>query len=138
MFKNIHEAVEITENTEKIILTQENVAEVWNLFLSENKDTLQNIFMLVAQSQVPVLIEDKITFVVSNTSTYEMMQLHGTDITIFFRERTNMPTVSPQFILEKSEQTTKSYKSNKDRLAEIIQKNNAVLKLIEKFDLSME
>jgi len=138
IFKNIHEKVETEDDTHKVALTKENVVELWKQFLEDNKQNLQNAFLSVALLQVPMLVDDRVTFTLTNNISYEMMQLHGTDITVFYREKTTHRTVSPHFILIKEESTTKSYKTDKDRLGEMIEKNSAVLKLIEKFNLQME
>lgn len=136
MFKEIHKEVVTEKDENKVELTTENVLTIWNEFLAESKDKLQNAFMSAAQEQVPVLIEDKVTFTASNNISLEMLQLHKMDITAYFRKRTTSTTVVPNFILKRDESQQKNYKTTKDRLKDMIAANNSVLKLIEKLDLN--
>ena len=68
-------------------MTPETTQQLWNSFLAENKNTLQNSFLNAAQGQVPQLVEDKIVFIVSNNISLELLQLHKMDITMYFRKR---------------------------------------------------
>jgi len=138
MFKDIHQEVVIEKDENKIELNEENLQVLWKSFLEENKATLQNAFMNVAQTQVPVLIEDRITFTVTNNVSLEMLQLHKMDITSYFRKKTTSSTVVPDFQLKKNESQQKNYKTAKDRLKDMIDANSAVLKLIEKFELNLD
>lgn len=135
MFKEIHKEVVTAKDENKLELSTENVVEIWQDFLTDNKNKLQNAFLSAAQEQVPQLIDDKITFTASNNISLEMLQLHKMDITTYFRKRTTSITVVPDFILQRNESAQKTYKTPKDRLKEMITENSAVLKLIEKFDL---
>jgi len=137
MFKEIHKEYVAEEDSYKIELTQETVEVLWEDFLKENKDKLQNAFLNAAKGQLPQLIEDKVTFIATNNVSLEMLQLHKMDITTFFRKRTTSTTVSPDFILLRDEQV-KNYQTPKDRLKEMIDANPAVLTLIQKFDLNMD
>jgi hypothetical protein len=94
--------------------------------------------MNVAQTQIPVLLEDKITFTITNNVSLEMLQLHKMDITAYFRKKTTSTTVVPEFYLKKNESQQKNYKTTKDRLKEMIDENASVLKLIEKFELNLD
>ncbi|MFN8296952.1 MAG: hypothetical protein U0T69_12195 [Chitinophagales bacterium] len=136
LYKDIHQEVVTVKDENKIELSAENVISLWQEFLAENKDKLQNAFLSAAQEQVPDLVEDKITFTASNNISLEMLQLHKMDITAYFRKRTTSNTVVPAFILKRDTSQQKNYKTSKDRLKEMIAANNSVLKLIEKLDLN--
>lgn len=138
MFKEIHTEVVIEVDHNKVDLTSDNIQSIWKEFLEENKATLQNAFMSVAINQIPELIEDKIVFVLTNNISSELLQLHKMDITSYFRKRTTSTTVVPEFVMKKSENQQKNYKTTKDRLKDMIDANNAVLKLIEKFELNLD
>ena len=138
MFKEIHTDVVVEKYDNKVELTEENLQQLWTSFLEENKTTLQNAFMSVAITQVPALIEDKIVFTITNNISLEMMQLHKMDITSYFRKVTTSTTVVPDFQLKRNDNQPKNYKTSKDRLKDMIDSNNAVLKLIQKFDLNMD
>lgn len=138
MFKEIHKEVVIEVDHNKVDLTSDNIQSIWKEFLEENKATLQNAFMSVAINQTPELIEDKIVFVLTNNISSELLQLHKMDITSYFRKRTTSTTVVPEFVMKKSENQQKNYKTTKDRLKDMIDANNAVLKLIEKFELNLD
>jgi len=138
MFKEIHTDVVVEKDDNKVELTEENLQQLWSSFLEENKTTLQNAFMSVAITQVPALIEDKIVFTITNNISLEMMQLHKMDITSYFRKVTTSTTVVPDFQLKRNDNQPKNYKTSKDRLKDMIDSNNAVLKLIQKFDLNMD
>lgn len=138
MFKEIHKEVVIEVDHNKVDLTSDNIQSIWKEFLEENKATLQNAFMSVAINQTPELIEDKIVFVLTNNISSELLQLHKMDITSYFRKRTTSTTVVPKFVMKKSENQQKNYKTTKDRLKDMIDANNAVLKLIEKFELNLD
>jgi hypothetical protein len=138
MFKEIHKEVAVVVDENKVELTAENVQEIWNNFLSEHKDKLQNAFLSAAQNQTPELIEDKVSFTASNNVSLEMLQLHKMDITAYFRKKTTSTTVVPDFILKRDDAHVKNYKTSKDRLKDMIDANSAVLKLIEKFDLNID
>jgi len=137
IFKGIHEEYVSTDTIPKIELTHETTQQLWRAFLEENKNTLQNSFLNAAQEQVPQLIEDRIVFTVTNNISLELLQLHKMDITMYFRKYTTSVTVAPDFILQREEQT-KVFKSQKERLKEIIEINPAVLNLIQKLDLNMD
>jgi hypothetical protein len=138
MFKEIHTEVVIEVDHNKVDLTSDNIQSIWKEFLEENKATLQNAFMSVAINQTPELIEDKIVFVLTNNISSELLQLHKMDITSYFRKRTTSTIVVPEFVMKKSENQQKNYKTTKDRLKDMIDANNAVLKLIEKFELNLD
>jgi hypothetical protein len=138
MFKEIHKEVVTVQDDNKVELTEENLQSIWENFLSEHKDKLQNAFLSAAQNQIPKLDEDKVVFTASNNVSLEMLQLHKMDITSYFRKATTSTTVVPFFKLQKDESQTKNYKTSKDRLKDMIESNVAVLKLIEKFDLNMD
>ena len=138
MFKEIHTEVVVEVDNNKVDLTKENLLELWKAFLEENKATLQNAFMSVAIHQIPELIDDKITFVLTNNISLELLLLHKMDITAYFRKRTTSTTVIPEFVMKKSESQQKNYKTTKDRLKDMIDENSAVLKLIEKFELNLD
>jgi hypothetical protein len=138
IYKDIHQEVVIEKDDNKIELHEGNLQELWSNFLEENRNDLQNAFLNVAQTQVPVLIENKITFTVTNNVSLEMLQLHKMDITTYFRKKTTSNLVVPDFQLKKNESQLKNYKTAKDRLKDMIDDNNAVLKLIEKFELNMD
>lgn len=138
MLKEIHNEVVVETVDDKVDLNIENLQTLWSNFLEENKTTLQNAFMNVALTQIPELIEDKIVFVLTNNVSLQMLQLHKMDITAYFRKRTTSTTVVPEFILKKNETEQKNYKTTKDRLKDMIDENNAVLKLIEKFELNLD
>lgn len=137
IFKEIHKEYVSNDTNLKIELTSETIQQLWNSFLDENKNTLQNSFLNVAQSQMPQLVEDKIVFTVSNNISLELLQLHKIDITMYFRKHTTSVTVAPDFILQREEQI-KVFKSPKERLKDIIDLNPSVLNLIQKLDLNMD
>lgn len=137
MFKEIHKEYVAEQDANKIELTPETIQPIWEDFLRENRDKLQNAFLNAAQGQVPQLIEDRVTFTATNNVSMEMLQLHKMDITAYFRKRTTSATVTPDFKLQREEQV-KNYKTPKDRLKEMIDTNPAVLNLIQKFDLNMD
>lgn len=136
LYKDIHQEVVIVNDENKVELNTENVFSIWKEFLEENKEKLQNSFLSAAQEQVPELVEDKVTFTVSNNISLEMLQLHKMDITAYFRKKTTSTTVVPDFILKRDMSQQKNYKTSKDRLKDMIAENGAVLKLIEKLDLN--
>lgn len=136
LYKDIHQEVIIVNDENKVELNTENVFSIWKEFLEENKEKLQNSFLSAAQEQVPELVEDKVTFTLSNNISLEMLQLHKMDITAYFRKKTNSTTVVPDFILKRDMSQQKNYKTSKDRLKDMIAENGAVLKLIEKLDLN--
>ncbi len=136
LYKDIHQEVIIVNDENKVELNTENVFSIWKEFLEENKEKLQNSFLSAAQEQVPDLVEDKVTFTVSNNISLEMLQLHKMDITAYFRKKTTSTTVVPDFILKRDMSQQKNYKTSKDRLKDMIAENGAVLKLIEKLDLN--
>lgn len=138
MFKEIHKEVVTVQDDNKVELTEENLQSIWENFLNEHKDKLQNAFLSAAQNQTPRLDEDRVVFTASNNVSLEMLQLHKMDITTYFRKVTTSTTVVPFFKLQKDESQTKNYKTAKDRLKDMIESNEAVLKLIEKFDLNMD
>ena len=138
MLKEIHKEVVIEIEENKVELKEENLQTLWKNFLDENKTKLQNAFMNVALTQIPVLLEDKITFTITNNVSLEMLQLHKMDITAYFRKKTTSITVVPEFYLKKNESQQKNYKTTKDRLKEMIDENASVLKLIEKFELNLD
>lgn len=137
IFKGLHEEYVSTDTNLKVELTPETTQQLWNSFLAENKNTLQNSFLNAAQGQVPQLVEDKIVFIVSNNISLELLQLHKMDITMYFRKHTTSVNVAPDFILQREEQI-KVFKSPKERLKDIIDVNPAVLNLIQKLDLNMD
>ena len=137
MLKNVHKEYIVEQENDKVELTPENVAYLWKNFLEENKNNLQNAFLNVAQHQQPILEEDKLTFTVTNNISLEMLQLHKMEITLYFRKYSTSSTIAPDFILQKSD-TTKDYKTPKDRLKDMIDNNPAVLNLIQKFNLNMD
>lgn len=136
LYKDIHQEVIIVNDENKVELNTENVFSIWKEFLEENKEKLQNSFLSAAQEQVPELVEDKVTFTLSNNISLEMLQLHKMDITAYFRKKTTSTTVVPDFILKRDMSQQKNYKTSKDRLKDMIAENGAVLKLIEKLDLN--
>lgn len=138
MFKEIHKEVVAVQDENKVELTEENVQSIWENFLADNRDKLQNAFLSAAQNQTPQLMEDKVTFTASNNVSLEMLQLHKMDITAYFRKKTTSTTVVPDFKLQRDESQVKNYKTTKDRLKEMIDANASVLKLIEKFDLNLD
>lgn len=138
LLNEIHKEEVEEQDLNKVELTAANLQGIWGDFLKENKDKLQNAFLSAAQHQVPVLIEDRVTFTASNNVSLEMLQLHKMDITTYFRKRTTSTTVVPDFILNREETQAKNYKTAKDRLKDMIDANAAVLKLIEKFDLNID
>lgn len=138
MFKNLEKQNVEKKVEAKLELTPENTIVIWNKFLNENKANLHSSFLSAAQSHPPVLEDDKIVFTASNNVTLEMLQLHKMDITAFFRLRTTSATVVPVFVLNRAESPIKDYKTNKDRLKDMIDSNASIMKLIEKFDLNME
>ncbi len=138
MFNEIHKEVLILKDENKVELTTDNVIQLWDSFLLENKDKLQNAFLSAAQNQVPQLIEEKITFTVTNNVSLEMLQLHKMDITAYFRKKTTSILVVPDFILLRNDTLMKNYKTPKDRLKEMIDSNPAVLELIKKLDLNID
>lgn len=138
MFKEIHNEVVVEVIDDKVDLNIENLQALWSRFLEENKTTLQNAFMNVALTQIPELKEDSIVFTLTNNVSLQMLQLHKMDITAYFRKRTTSTNVVPEFVLKKNETEQKNYKTNKDRLKDMIDDNAAVLKLLEKFELNLD
>lgn len=136
MFKDINKHIVVVEKKQKVELTADNVEELWKNFLAEGKQHLQPAFLNVAQTQKPVLVNDKIQFTLTNNISLEILQLHKLDITSYYRNHTSNNTVVPEFILLRDPNATKQYKTNKDRLKDMIDKNPVVLKLLEKFDLN--
>ena len=137
MFKEIHKEVVVEQNHNKIELTEASTLLLWSEFLIQHKDKLQNAFINAANAHTPILIGDRITFNATNNVSLEMLQLHKMDITAFFRNRTTSTTVSPDFILQRSEQVI-TYRTSKDRLKEMIDDNPAILNLIQKFELNLD
>lgn len=138
MFKDLDKQVVSETNDDKIELNETNVLLIWQNFLNEHKDNLQNAFMNAAKNQQPKLEDDKIILTATNNVTIEFLQLHRMDITAYFRKKTYSQTVAPDFRLERDTSSLKNYKTPKDRLKDMIENNGAVLKLIEKFDLNMD
>lgn len=136
MFKDINKQIVIEEKKQKVALTVDNVEELWNNFLAEGKQHLQPAFLNVAQTQKPILVNDKIQFTLTNNISLELLQLHKLDITSYYRNHTSNTTVVPEFILLRDPNAAKTYKTNRDRLKDMIDKNPVVLKLLEKFDLN--
>ena len=138
MLKDIHQEVVVENKETKIVLTAESLAVLWNEFINTDREKLQNAFLSVAERQQPQLIDDEITFVESNNISLQMLQLHKMEITSFFIKKTTSPSISLIFKLDKKEDLTKSYKTPKDRLKEMIDVNPAVLELIKKLELNLE
>jgi len=123
----------------KVELTTENMLVLWRNFLDENKERLQSSFLNVAERQVPQIVHDKVVFTESNNVSLEILQLHKSDIVSYLIKKSTAPTIHLDFILQRKEEIpVKTYKTQKERLKEMIEKNNAVLKLIEKFDLNLD
>ncbi|MFN8237901.1 MAG: hypothetical protein U0T77_06990 [Chitinophagales bacterium] len=135
----LHQERAIGAAENKVELTVENLLVLWRSFLDENKERLQSSFMNVAERQVPQIVQEKVVFTESNNVSLEILQLHKTDIVSYLIKKTTAPTVHLEFVLQrKDEQPAKMYKTQKERLKEMIEKNEAVLKLIEKFDLNLD
>ncbi|MBK9328418.1 MAG: hypothetical protein IPM95_03685 [Sphingobacteriales bacterium] len=124
---------------DKVELTTENMLVLWRGFLTENKEHLQGSFLNVAERQVPQIIQDKVVFTESNNVSLEILQLYKSDMVSYLIKKSSAVTVHLDFILQKKEEpAAKTYKSQKERLKELIEKNDAVLKLIQKFDLNLD
>lgn len=135
MFKDIHKDISTSEKEKKIELTSENIKEIWDNFLNDNKEKLQPTFVNLAQLHIPELFDDKLRFTLPNNISSEILQLHKMDITAYFRKCTTSEKIAPEFIVLKSAEADYTIKSSKDRLKDMVEKNPAVLMLIKKFEL---
>lgn len=123
----------------KVELTLDNLLVLWRDFLDENKDRLQSSFLNIAERQTPQIVEDKVVFTESNNVSLEILQLHKSDIVSYLIRKTKAAAVQLDFVLHRKEEpAAKTYKTQKERLKEMIDSNNAVLKLIERFDLNLD
>lgn len=138
MLKDIHQDVVVENKETKIDLTEESLPILWSQFLNTDREKLQNAFLSVADRQQPQLLNDEIAFIESNNISLQMLQLHKLEITRFFLKKTTSPSVNLIFKLDKKEEVTKSFKTPKDRLKEMIDVNAAVLELIKKLELNLE
>lgn len=136
--KNINTEVVLDNSEQKIELNAENLQTLWMEFLEENRPRLQNAFLSVAEKQVPQYIEDKIIFVEENNVSLEMLQLHRVDIVSYFLRKCTLKQIPLEFKINKIAETDKSYKTQKERLKDMINANSAVVKLIEKFKLELD
>lgn len=138
MLKDIHQNVVVENKETKVDLTEESLLVLWKDFLSENKQKLQNAFLSVAERQIPKFIDNEISFIETNNISLELLQLHKIDIVTYFIKKTTSPTVHLKFQLDKKVDTSKNYKTPKDRLKEMIETNPSVLELIKKLELNLE
>ena len=137
LLKEVNEQISVKKSDEhRIELTSDSLLELWKAFLEYIRHKAQNSFMSVAEEQKPVLEEELIVFTVPNNISLEMLQLHKTEITTYFLSKTTAKVQLDFRLLKKAE--TKVYKPAKERLREMIDSNEAVNKLIQKFDLNLD
>jgi hypothetical protein len=137
MLKEVNEHISAKKSDEnKIELTPESLPELWQAFLEHIRVKAQSSFMSVAEKQVPLLEEHLIVFTESNNISLELLQLHKREITSYFIAKTTAK-VHLDFRLSKKREI-KTHKPAKERLREMIASNEAVNKLIQKFDLNLD
>ncbi|MDB5228453.1 MAG: hypothetical protein JWN78_2646 [Bacteroidota bacterium] len=136
MMKEVHKENAAKKTEDKLELNEETVLPLWKEFLVENKERLQNAFLSVAERQSPTYTDEKITFIETNNISLELLQLHKIDIVTYFMKRTTAPFVRLDFKLNRAATSGRTYKTPRERLKDMIERNPSVLKLIEKFDLN--
>ena len=138
LLKEVKEEISVRRTDEnRIELTIDSLPGLWKAFLDDIRNKAQQSFLSVANSQQPDLQEETIIFSVPNNISLEMLQLHKTEIMTYFLARTTAK-VQLEFRLVKKEETARTYRSPKERLREMAQANDAVNKLIQKFDLNLD
>jgi hypothetical protein len=137
LLKEVNAEISVKKSDEnKVELTFDSLPELWKDFLSHIRHKAQNSFMAVAEDQQPQLEEACIIFTVPNNISLEMLHLHKTEITSYFLSKTTAK-VQLEFRMTKKAET-RNYKSAKERLREMSASNEAVNKLIQKFDLNLD
>lgn len=138
LLKEVKEEISVKRTDEnKVELTADSLPGLWKQFLDEIRHKAQHSFLSVADSQQPDLQEETIIFSVPNNISLEMLQLHKTEIMTFIIAKTTAK-VQLDFRLDKKEEAVRTYRSPKERLREMANANDAVNKLIQKFDLNLD
>lgn len=138
LLKEVKDDISVKRTDEnRIELTTDVLPDLWQSFLDDIRHKAQHSFMSVAESQKPDLQAETIVFSVPNNISLEMLQLHKSEIMTYFLSKTTAK-VQLEFLLVKKEESTRIYRSPKDRLKDMAAVNAAVNKLIQKFDLNLD
>ena len=134
-------AVHADENTQVKEIDKELLLKKWDEYVEKIKSESPRMYLSLG-SQEPFLSEDGFTLNIefrNNALVDEFKKQHKTDLLSFLRNELNLDSIEiKEVILEAEEQSKARYYTDLDKLKYMIEKNPALQKLRQDFNLDFE